>query len=74
MTPLWDTQRVTVNTEGLESCDPERAAQVAALMLRLGSLFGHFPTARAHVTLWEDVVEYNLHLQVDLVLPQEETP
>lgn len=72
MTVPWDTQRVTLDVQGLEACDPARSAQVALLMLRVGSLLGHFPTARAHVSLWEDVVEWHLHCQIEMVLPPEE--
>jgi hypothetical protein len=67
-----DLQRVTIDTRDLDDTTPERTAQLSMLMLRLGSLLGHFPTARAHIEIWNDLVEDNLHLHVEIVIPNEE--
>lgn len=72
MTLPFDLQHVTLDTEGIETLDPARCDQIAALMLRLGSFLGHFPTARAHVQIWNDLVEDTLHLQVEIVIADEE--
>jgi hypothetical protein len=68
----FDVQRVTMDTRDLDDTTPERTAQISMMMLRLGGFLGHFPTARAHVQIWDDRVEHNLHLQVEMVIPNEE--